>query len=325
MDVEVQSLETLALLCRQPSVSTESRALPETATLVEDLFRDHGFETRQLVADGGPPAVWAERPGRSDYTVLLYNHYDVQPVDPLELWDSPPFEPTLRDGNLYARGAADNKAQIATRLAAVRSLLDAEGELPVGIRWIVEGEEEIGSPHFDAFARTYASLLQADACLWEGEGARQDGRPMLGLGSKGILYVRFDVSTLVSDAHSGLAAIVPSATWRLVNALSAIRAPDGRVRIEGFYDPVLEPSAAELEALADQGDNDELELREALELDGFLDDLTGEPLTQAARVRTDVQHRRHRQRLHGRRGEDGARGRGVRPVGLPARAGPAAR
>src|SRR5919201_3965158 len=177
-----ETVRLLELLCRQPSVSAEGRALAETADLVEELLADAGFTTRQLEANGGPPAVYGEQPGRSAYTLLLYNHYDVQPVDPLQLWDSPPFEPTVRDGKLYARGAADNKAELAVRLAVIRRLREEHGELPVRIRWIVEGEEEIGSPSFEGLAKGYADLLRAGGCLWEGSLWRRDGRPELGLG-----------------------------------------------------------------------------------------------------------------------------------------------
>jgi acetylornithine deacetylase/succinyl-diaminopimelate desuccinylase-like protein len=139
------ALRILDLLCRQPSVSAEGRALDETAELVEELLAGVGFETRQLRVDGSAAAVYGDQPGRADFTLLLYNHYDVQPVDPLDLWDSPPFEPTQRDGKLFARGTSDNKGELAVRLAVIRALRDVDGELPVRVRWIVEGEEEIGS------------------------------------------------------------------------------------------------------------------------------------------------------------------------------------
>src|SRR5215211_7056273 len=205
--IEEDALRTLDLLCRQPSVSAESRELTETAELVEELLRGAGFETQQLRADGGPPAVYGAQAGTSPYRLLLYNHYDVQPVDPLELWESPPFEPTVRDGKLFARGAADNKGELAVRLAVVRALRERTGELPITIRWIIEGEEEMGSPHFDEIVRRYANDLRADACLWEGAPARlRDGRPSIGLGFKGTLAVRLDVRRAASDAHSAAAA-----------------------------------------------------------------------------------------------------------------------
>src|SRR5438067_10326260 len=169
--IEDDAVRTLEVLCRQPSVSAESRALAETADLVEELLVGAGFETRQLTVDDGAPAVYGAQRGRSDYTLLLYNHYDVQPVDPLQLWESPPFEPTLRDGKLYARGASDNKAEIAVRLAVIRALREHAGELPIGIRWIIEGEEEIGSTHFAEIVRRNSDLLRADGCLWEGGAA----------------------------------------------------------------------------------------------------------------------------------------------------------
>ena len=279
--VEEEALRLLDLLCREPSVSAEGRALETTATLVEELLSGSGFSTRQLRADDGPAAVYGEQRGRSDYTLLLYNHYDVQPPDPLELWDSPPFEPTLRDGKLFARGTADNKGELAVRIAVIRALLEQDGELPLTLRWIVEGEEEVLSPHFDEIVRRNADALRADACLWEGSAARlSDGRPSIGLGFKGALSVRFDVKLLKTDAHSASAAVVPSAAWRLVEALASLRDRDGRVRVPGFYDAVLAPTEAERQAIDEQGDVTEHELREMLGIEQFLDGLSGAALRE---------------------------------------------
>jgi acetylornithine deacetylase/succinyl-diaminopimelate desuccinylase-like protein len=279
--VEADALRLLELLCREPSVSAESRALDSTATLVEELLVGAGFDTRQVRANGGPAAVIGEQRGRSGYTLLLYNHYDVQPVDPLELWDSAPFEPTVRDGKLFARGTADNKGELAIRLAVIRALRDRDGDLPITVRWIIEGEEEVLSPHFDEIVRLNADALRADGCFWEGGPARlSDGRPSVGLGFKGAVAVRLDLRLLRSDAHSAAAAVVPSAAWRLVEALSSLRAPDGTVRIVGFYDRVRLPTEAERRALADQSDSIEDDLREALGLDDFIDGLTGVALRE---------------------------------------------
>ena len=277
--MEEDAVRILDLLCRQPSVSAEGRALEETAELVEELLAGEGFATRQLRADGGAPAVYGDQPGRSGFTLLLYNHYDVQPADPLELWDSPPFEPTQRDGKLFARGASDNKGELAVRLAAIRALRDEDGGLPIGIRWIVEGEEEIGSTSFDGIVRQNAELLRADGALWEGGSARlPDGRPDVGLGAKGALAVRLDLTTLASDAHSALAAIAPSAAWRLVEALTSIRDRDGTVRIDGFYDAVLAPTDDERQAIAMASFSEEDELREMLGIDEFVEGLRGAEL-----------------------------------------------
>ena len=276
---EAQAL--LERLCRQPSVAAQGLGMPEMADMVESLLSDTGFQTQRLYAEGAPPAIYGELRGRSPYTVLLYNHYDVQPAEPLELWHSPAFEPTVRDGKLYARGAADNKGEIAARLTAIRALRAVLGELPITLHWIIEGEEEIGSPHFGAIASTYASLLRADACFWEGEGFGPTGRPELMLGTKGLLYVQLDVQGTGIDAHSGAAPILPSAAWRMVQALATLRTPDGHIRIPGFYDAVLKPSEAQLDAIADQPNMD-AELREAFQVQQFVDGLAGAELAERA-------------------------------------------
>ena len=274
---EAQAL--LEGLCRQPSVVAQGLGMPQMADLIEGLLSETGFKTQRLFAEGAPPAIYGELRGRSPYTILLYNHYDVQPAEPLELWHTPPFEPTIRDGKFYARGACDNKGEIASRLTAIRALRAVLGELPITLRWIIEGEEEIGSPHFGAIASKYASLLQADGCFWEGRGFGPTGRPELLLGTKGLLYVQLDVQGTGIDAHSGSAPILPSAAWRLVQALATLRTPEGHVRIPGFYDAVLKPSEAQLAAIADQPNMD-AELREAYKVDQFVDGLSGAALSE---------------------------------------------
>jgi len=269
-----EAQEILETLCRQPSIAAENVGMEEAADLVASLLSEAGFETQQLVVEGAPAAVYGERRGKSPFSLLLYNHYDVQPAVPLELWDSPPFEPTVRDGKLYARGVSDNKGEIATRLAAIRALLAVYGELPVTVRWIIEGEEEVGSPHFGALAETYADLLRADGCLWEGGGFDPQGRPSLALGAKGLVYIQLEVQGLGQDAHSGQAASLPSAAWRLVQALATLRDKDGKIVIPGFYDDVLAPTPAQLEALANQTDMEPL-MKELYQIDAFVDGLTG--------------------------------------------------
>ena len=269
----------LELLCRQPSVVAQGLGMPQMADLIEALLSEIGFKTERLFAEGAPPAIYGELRGRNPYTILLYNHYDVQPAEPLELRHSPPFEPTIRNGKFYARGACDNKGEIASRLTAIRALRAVLGELPITLRWIIEGEEEIGSPHFGAIASKYASLLQADGSFWEGRGFGPTGRPELLLGTKGLLYVQLDVQGTGIDAHSGSAPILPSAAWRLVQALATLRTPEGHVRIPGFYDAVLKPSEAQLAAIADQPNMD-AELREAYKVDQFVDGLSGAALSE---------------------------------------------
>ena len=278
--IEEEALDLTRELCRKPSVSAEQRALGETAELVETLLKTTGFETRQLEADGSPPAVYGELAGEGGATLLLYNHYDVQPADPLELWESPPFEPTMRDGCLYARGAADNKAEIGVRLATIRALRETDTALPLTIRWIIEGEEEVASPHFDAIVAGNVDLLRADGSLWEGGGLALDGRPEIALGFKGNVALRLDVETLSDDAHSGLAGVLPSAAWRLHEALSSLRDAAGRVRLAGFHDDIREPTAQAREAVAAQSPTLDEELRAAFGVESFVDDLSGPALRE---------------------------------------------
>ncbi|GHO44591.1 M20/M25/M40 family metallo-hydrolase [Ktedonospora formicarum] len=269
-----EALHLLERLCRQRSVAAQNDGVAEMANLVESLLQENGFSTQRLTVEDAPPVIFGEIRGRSPFTVLLYNHYDVQPAEPLNLWDTPPFEPTIRDGKLYARGSADNKAEIAARLTAIRALREVHGELPVTIRWMIEGEEEIGSVHFEEIAKKYAHLFEADGAMWEGSGFDEDGRPSLVLGCKGLVYVQLDVQGVGVDAHSGSAPILPSAAWRLVQALATLKDADGRVRIPGFYDAVMIPGEPEIEALAQQGDNETL-MKQAYGIDAFNDNLTG--------------------------------------------------
>ena len=280
LNAHVDEAQTiLEQLCRQPSVAAQNWGMAEMADMVESLLGEVGFTTQRLYAEGAPTAIYGELRGRSPYTILLYNHYDVQPPEPLDLWHSPAFEPTIRDGKLFARGASDNKGEIAARLAAIRALRATIGELPITLRWIIEGEEEVGSPHFGAIASKYASLLQADGCFWEGEGFGPTGRPELLLGTKGLLYVQLDVQGTGIDVHSGSAPMLPSAAWRMVQALATLRTPAGHVRIPGFYDAVLQPTEAQLAAIADQPNMD-AELREAFQVEHFVDGLSGAALAQ---------------------------------------------
>ncbi|HLX57832.1 MAG TPA: M20/M25/M40 family metallo-hydrolase [Ktedonobacteraceae bacterium] len=271
--------QLLERICRQPSVAAQNMGMVEMADLVESLLAETGFQTQRLQVEGAPDAIYGELRGRSEYTVLLYNHYDVQPAEPFELWLSPPFEPTVRDGKLYARGVSDNKSEIAARMTAIRALRAVYGELPITLRWIIEGEEEIGSPHFAAFAEKYSALLKADGCFWEGAGFDSTGRPEMVLGTKGLLYVQLDVEGTGIDTHSGAAPILPSAAWRLVQALASLRSPDGQVRIPGFYDAVLPPTEEQLAVIADLPD-EEAEMREAYHVEKFVDNLTGAALLE---------------------------------------------
>ncbi|RMF51177.1 MAG: M20/M25/M40 family metallo-hydrolase [Anaerolineae bacterium] len=246
-----ESLSELAALCAQPSVAAQNLGMKEAAEMVAEMLRKRGFAV-QIFPTGGAPVVFGERKGRNpNKTLLIYNHYDVQPPEPLDLWESPPFEPTIRDGHMYARGVSDDKGHLVSRLFAIDALLATEGELPCNVKFIVEGEEEIGSVHLPEFVRTHADLLAADGCLWEFGGVDHRGAPVQYLGLRGICYVELSVQTASRDVHSGLGgSIFPNAAWRLVWALNSLKGPDERIRIPGFYDNIVPPSERDRQMMA---------------------------------------------------------------------------
>ena len=247
------SIASLTELCKLPTVSAQKQAIGETAEHVVGMLRPLGFETQVLPKTGGPPSaqpvVFAEARGKSPKTLLFYDHYDVQPPEPLELWTSPPFQPTLRDGKLYGRGVSDNKGNIAARVLAIKAWREVRGELPCSLKFCIEGDEEIGSPHMEEFVEEHRELLSADACLWEGGGVTWDGLPMVTLGVKGLIYVELTCETINRDAHSSYGTVLPNAAWRLVWALSTIKSLDERIQIEGFYDDMRPPMPEECAAI----------------------------------------------------------------------------
>src|SRR5512147_213923 len=238
-----KSLAELSKLVAQPSVGAQNWGLKECAELVGDMLKRRGFDVR-VMETAGAPVVFGERKGRSDKTLLIYNHYDVQPPEPLELWDTPPFQPSLRDGKLYGRGVSDDKGHIVSRLHAIDSILATEGELPCNIKFIIEGEEETASVNLYKFVIDHKDLLSANACMWEFGGVDHTDTPVQYLGLRGICYVELSVDLLSTDVHSGLGgSIFPNAAWRLVWALNTLKGPDERILIPGFYDNVKSPAA----------------------------------------------------------------------------------
>ena len=263
------SIEELSRLSAQPSIAAQKLGLQECAQLVSEILEARGFEVKVMPTKGAP-VVYAERKGKSDKTLIVYNHYDVQPPEPLELWESPPFEPTLREGKLYARGVSDDKGHITCRLHAIDAILEADGELPCNIKFLIEGEEEVGSVSLPEFIAENKDLLAADVCVWEFGGVNPDDIPIQYLGMRGICYVELFVETASIDAHSGLGgSIFPNAAWRLVWALRSLKGSDERIRIPGFYDPVVPPTERDRELMALLPDMGE-EYRTRYGLKGFI-------------------------------------------------------
>ncbi len=269
-----ESIAELSRLCAQPSVAAQNWGLSECAALVAEMLQQRGFNV-EILPTAGAPVVLGELKGRSEKTLLFYNHYDVQPAEPLELWETPPFEPTLKDGKLFARGVSDDKAHITSRLFAIDALLANQAQLPCSIKFIIEGEEEISSVHLKDFVYQHADRLKADACIWEFGGVDHREVPVQYLGLRGICYVELSVETASQDVHSGLGgSIFPNAAWRLVWALNSLKGPDERIRLPGHYDTVKPPSARDrelMEAMPETAD----EYRSRYGVGSFLKGLTG--------------------------------------------------
>ena len=236
-------LADLFRLLAQPGISAHDIGIRETAELEMELLRQAGLEPRLLETSGHPMvyAEWLGAPGQP--TVLFYGHYDVQPADPLDLWDSEPFEPTIRNGRIYARGVADNKAQHFSHIAAIGAWLKATGSLPVNVKILLEGEEEIGSPHLDEAVAANGDLLTADL-VYTSDGPVTDDRfPEITFGVRGLLYVELRAKGPNRDLHSGhWGGVAPNPIWTLVRALNTMIDAENQVLIEGFYDNVLEPT-----------------------------------------------------------------------------------
>ncbi len=246
------SINELAALCAQPSVAAQNLGIEDCADMIAQSLAARGFDV-QILPTGGSPMVFAERKGRSDKTLISYNHYDVQPPEPLELWESPPYKLTERDGRLYARGTADNKGNFIERLFAIDAILETEGELPCNVKFVVEGEEEIGSVNLEASIKAHKELLSGDVCVWEFGGVDHEDTPIQTIGMRGICYVELRVRTANQDVHSGLmGSIFPNAAWRLVWALNTLKDRDENILLPGFYDDIIPPTDQEIKLLAQQ-------------------------------------------------------------------------
>lgn len=242
-------LDELKKFLRIPSVSTDPAHdgdCRRTAGWLAEHLRGLGCTAVELLASETHPVVWAEGPwvpGRP--TVLVYGHYDVQPPDPLDLWETPPFEPTVRDGNLYARGATDDKGQVFSIVKAFEAV-SASGAPPVNVRFMIEGQEESGSGVLFKLLEERPELVQADAVLISDMPYYAPGWPAVEAGLRGMCYAELVVRTLESDLHSGLyGGVAPNAHETLVRILAGLKSPSGRIRIPGLYEAVKRPSKAE--------------------------------------------------------------------------------
>lgn len=244
-------LDELFALIRQPSISATGEGVAECAELVLKGMAEAGLETQRFESEGHPFLYGEAKGPEGAPTILVYGHYDVQPPDPVDQWESPPFEPTIRNGKIYGRGAGDNKGQFFAQLKGIEALGKARGGLPVSVKVLLEGEEEVGSPHIAAFIRDHLGLLKADMIYCsDGHVSYGDGPEVL-FGVRGLLYVELTARGPNRDLHSGnFGGLADSPIERLARLVTLLKDERNRVLLPGFYDDVVTPSEADLEAMA---------------------------------------------------------------------------
>jgi acetylornithine deacetylase/succinyl-diaminopimelate desuccinylase-like protein len=307
-------LEGLKTFLRIPSISTLSEHKPDiqkAAEFVRGELEKAGLQNAHLIKGEGNPLVYAEwlgAPGKP--AILFYGHYDVQPPDPLDEWKSPPFEPEIRNGNIYARGSADDKGQTYILIKAVEGLLKQNGRLPVNVKFLVEGEEEVGGEHIESYVASKPALIKSDAAVICDTDMFAPELPTICLGVRGIVYGELQVQGARQDLHSGIyGGVAPNPIMATAEILTTLKDRDGHIRIPGFYDRVVEPSSKEREAWARLP----FDVEEYREKEVGIKELVGEPeipLFERLWARPTLE-------VHGIRG--GFVGEGAKTV-IPARA-----
>lgn len=250
-------LEELKELLRIPTVSADPECKPHMrrgAEFIRRQFADLGFDA-EIVPTAGHPIVYAEwlkAPGAP--TVMVYGHYDVQPADPLDLWTTPPFEPTIRDGRLYARGATDDKGQMFTHIKSAEAWLRSVGSLPVNLKYVIEGEEEVGSRNLEDFLEASKERLRCDVAVVSDTSQYAPGQPAITYGLRGILAVEVTLTGPKKDLHSGMfgGAVANPATG-IARLIASLHDDQGRIQIPGFYDKVVELTASERQQFRELG------------------------------------------------------------------------
>ena len=249
MDSLVLDLQTLI---RQPSVSAKNEGIEECAKLVSKLLKKSGISSEILrLKKNVAPVVFGEikskqNPGK---TLMFYNHYDVQPAEPFDLWDAPPFSGTRKGNKIFGRGATDDKGELITRIKAVEACLKTTGDVPCNVKFVIEGEEETGSAHIEDYLKKYKKKFSCDGVIWEFGYVDAKNRPIIGLGMKGLLFVELSVRESIRDAHSSLAVLIKNPAWRLIDAIKTLRDADGKILIKDWYKEVTPFSKIDLELI----------------------------------------------------------------------------
>ena len=280
-------ISDLQKLIRQPSVSAKKQGITQCASLVASIMKNSGISAEILYLDQmkehhsrdveAHPVVYGEVKSRSNpngKTILFYNHYDVQPEDPIELWNMEPFSGTIEGNYVYGRGASDDKGELITRIKAVEYFLRKTGDVPCNVKFIVEGEEEIGSEHIVQYLNRYKDKFACDGVIWEFGYIDEKNRPIISLGMKGLLYIELLAKGPIRDAHSSLAVLIENPAWVLVRALNSIRDGSGRILVKDWYNEVKELTSQEI-LLIEKEPFDEESFRKEYDIEKFVNNIRG--------------------------------------------------
>ncbi|MGV7226338.1 MAG: M20/M25/M40 family metallo-hydrolase [Nitrosopumilus sp.] len=249
MDDLVSDLQTLI---RQPSVSAKNEGIEKCANLVQKLLKKSGIKSEILrLKKDVAPIVYGEIKSKQNpsKTLMFYNHYDVQPAEPFDLWDDPPFSGIRKGNKIFGRGATDDKGELITRIKAVEACLKTTGDVPCNIKFVIEGEEETGSEHIEDYLKKYQKKFSCDGVIWEFGYVDAKNRPIVGLGMKGLLFVELSVKESIRDAHSSLAVLIKNPAWRLIEAVNTLRNSDGKILIKDWYKEVSPLSKNDLKII----------------------------------------------------------------------------
>jgi len=242
----------LQTLIRQPSVSAKNEGIEECAKLVKKLLKKSGLKSEILrLKKGVAPIVYGEIKSKqnSTKTLMFYNHYDVQPAEPFDLWDDPPFSGTRKGNKIFGRGATDDKGELITRIKAVEACLKTTDDVPCNIKFVIEGEEETGSAHIEDYLKKYKKKFSCDGVIWEFGYVDAKNRPIIGLGMKGLLFVELSIKESIIDVHSSLAVLIKNPAWRLIEAIKTLRDSNGKILIKDWYKEVIPFSKKDLELI----------------------------------------------------------------------------
>jgi len=248
-------ISDLQTLIKQPSVSAKNEGIEDCAKLVQKLLKKSGISSEILkLKKNVAPIVYGEVKSKQNpkKTLLFYNHYDVQPAEPFDLWEYPPFSGIRKGNKIFGRGATDDKGELITRIKAVEASLKVTGDVPCNIKFVIEGEEETGSAHIEEYLKKYKKKFSSDGVIWEFGYVDAKNRPIIGLGMKGLLFVELSVKESIRDAHSSLAVLIKNPAWRLIEAISTLRDSKGKILIKDWYKEVTPFSKKDLELIKEE-------------------------------------------------------------------------